>query len=179
MASAAPRIHAAHFPAAVKNVLVVASTSHDAGATARIVARMQARESIRVHVLAVQVPPSGYARHFLRDIDLRGVLEAEGARALEPLRDALEAAGVPCRLHVEIGAWLPTISRFAREISCARIVLGENPGHAWRTLLLRHDAWRLRLLLRRSGNDCAVTRGDEPVAVGPRPVPREQASRPH
>lgn len=177
MASAAPRLHAAQFPAAVKNVLVVASPLQDARGTARILARMQAREPLRIHVLAVQAPPSGYARHFLREIDLRGVLEAEAERALAPLRAELAAAGVPCRFHVEIGPWLETISRFAGEISCARIVLGESPGHAWRTLLLRHDAWRLRSVMRRSGRDCAVLRGDD-AAPPAGAVPRE-ASRPH
>ena len=173
MAAIAPRIHAAQFPAAVKNVLVIASALQDADATARILARMQAREPIRLHVLAVQSPPSGYARHFLRDIDLRKVQQADGEKALAPLRAALDAAGVSCKYHVEIGPWLATISRFAREISCARIVLGENPGHAWRTLLLRHDCWRVRSVLRGSGHDCPVLQGDEPALATPAPVPRE------
>lgn len=178
MEATAPRVHAAQFPAAVKNVLVIASSLQDARATARVLARIQAREPVRIHALAVQAPPSGYARHFLGDIDLRKIQHADGEKALEPLRAALETAGVACRYHVEIGPWLATISRFAREISCARIVLGENPGHAWRTLLLRHDCWRIRSVLRRSGFDCPVLQGDEPLLPTPAPLPRE-ASRPN
>jgi nucleotide-binding universal stress UspA family protein len=161
MAATATRNHAAQFPAAVKNVLVVVCGLQDARATARILAGMHAREAIRIHLLAVETPPSGYARFFLRDVDYRKVQEAEGLEKLAPLRGELEAAGIPYRFHVEIGPWLATISRFSREIGCARIVVGTNPGHAFRDLLLWHDCWRIRSHLRRAGSDCPVVRREE------------------
>ena len=154
---------AAQFPAAVKSVLVVVCGLQDARATARILAGMHAREAILIHLLAVETPPSGYARFFLRDIDYRKVQEAEGLVSLAPLRGELEAAGIPYRFHVEIGPWLATISRFSRETGCARIVVGANPGHALRDLLLWHDCWRIRSHLRRAGSDCPVVRREEPA----------------
>jgi nucleotide-binding universal stress UspA family protein len=178
--AATPHVHAhaAHFPAALKSVLVVASALHDARATARVVARLQARESLRVHILAVCTPPSGHARFFLRGLDVRAMQQDEGEEALQPLRAALEAEGVSFRTHVEIGPWLETVARFAREISCSRVVLGVNPSHPWRGLLLRHDCWRVATALRVAGHECPVVRGEERVQVPVPSLPRE-ASRPH
>jgi nucleotide-binding universal stress UspA family protein len=178
MAATAARNHAAQFPAAVKNVLVVVCGLEDARATARILSGMHAREAIRIHLLAVETPPSGYARFFLRDIDYRKVQEAEGLLSLAAVRGELEAAGIPYRFHVEIGPWLATISRFSREIGCARIVVGANPGNAFRDLLLWHDCWRIGFHLRRAGSDCPVVRHDEPARSLEAALPR-RAPRPH
>jgi hypothetical protein len=171
------RIHAAHFPATVKNVLAVASGLQDPRATARILSRLHAREAIRIHLLAVEIPPSGYARFFLGDIDFRKVLRADGLNALAPLRSELDAAGIPYRFHVEIGRWLATIARFSREIACARIVVGDNPRRPLYNLLLRHDCWRIRSYLQRSGHDCAVVQGDEAPRASEVPLAGE--ARPH
>ena len=170
--------HAAHFPAALKSMLVVASALQDVRATARVVARLQAREPVRVHVLAVCTPPTGHARFFLRGLDVRAMQKAEGEEALRPLRSALEAEGVTFRTHVEIGPWLETVARFAREISSSRVVVGVSPSHPWRTLLLRHDCWRVAAALRAAGHACPVVRGEERVQVAAPGLPRE-ASRPH
>jgi nucleotide-binding universal stress UspA family protein len=178
MAPANPHMHAARFPSAVSNVLVIASALQDARATALALEKMKARESIRIHILAVESPPSGYARHFLRGIDLRALQEAEGLKTLAALRAELDALGIACNFHVEIGPWLATIARFAREISCARVVVGENPGHPLANLLLRHDCWRIGSFLRRSGQDCPVVRREEPTLTARAPLPR-RASRPH
>ena len=178
MAASPAPAHEAHFPAALKSVLVIAGGLQDARATARVVARMQAREGVRVHILSICSPPTGHARFFLRGLDVRALQQAEGDEALGPLRAALEAEGVTFRAHVEIGAWLETVARFAREISCSRVLLGVNPSHPWRSLLLRHDAWRVGAALRAAGVNCPVARGDEASHAAASPMPRE-ASRPH
>ncbi len=161
MAAISPRTHLAHFPAAVKNVLVIVSELQDPRATAAILATMHARESVRLHLLAMETPPSGYARSFLGAVDLRTLQHGIGLKTLAPLRSELDAAQVPYRFHVEIGPWLATIARYAADIGCTRIVLGDNPASIVRKLALRHDCWRIKSYLRRSGRDCAVVQRGE------------------
>jgi len=154
--------HAAHFPAESRGVLVVANRSQDPRATARLVAAMHARESVRVHVASVQVRPTGYAGRFLRSIDVRKLLEEQARESMASLCAELEALGVPHRTHVEIGPWLSGINRLARELGCARVLVGTNPRHAVRDIALRMDLWRIRGALR--GQPCRVVRGDEAIA---------------
>ncbi len=154
--------HGAHFPAGSRGVLVVANRSQDARATARLVAAMHARESVRVHVAAVQVRPTGYAGRFLRSIDVRQVLEEQGRESMASLCAALDELGVPYRTHVQIGRWLAGIERLARELGCARVLVGANPRDALRDIALRFDLWRIRGALR--AQPCSVVRGDERIA---------------
>ncbi len=160
---AANRMHgnAWHFPAVTRGVLVVASASQDGRATARLVAAMHARESVRVHVAAVRGRPSGYAASFLRRIAVRKALEDLARASAASLCAELDALGVPYRTHVEIGPWLATIGRLARDLGCARVLVGADPNRAMHDATLRLDQWLIRNALRRQGHACAVVRGDE------------------
>ena len=178
MAAIAPRTHLAHFPAAVKNVLVIVSELQDARATASILAAIHARESVRLHLLALETPPSGYARSFLGGVDFHKVQRDSGLTTLAPLRAELDAARIPYRFHVEIGPWLATIARYSRDIDCVRIVVGDNPGSIVRKLALRHDCWRIKSFLRRSGRDCAVVQRGEGARHPPADLSRK-ASHPN
>ena len=100
--------------------------------------------------------PSGHAMAFLRSIDVRRVLREDGLRALRPLMELLDAAGVPYGHHVEIGRWEETIARFAQERCCKSIVMGGNASAPLANLLLRLDAWRIRTRLRRLGFACRI-----------------------
>ena len=53
--------HTALFPAAVRNVLVVVNRLQDFQSIAGKLARMHQRESVRIHLLAVEPPPTGHA----------------------------------------------------------------------------------------------------------------------
>jgi nucleotide-binding universal stress UspA family protein len=168
MAAIVQQSHLAHFPAAVRNILVIVSGLQDPRATAANLAAMHARDAIRIHLLAIETPPSGYARSFLGAVDFRKLKHDDGLKALAPLRAALDAAGIPYRFHIEIGRWLDTISHYAREIGCARIVVGDNPHGAWRNLVLWHDCRRIKAFLRQSGRDCVVVqRGEGMRAAAP------------
>jgi hypothetical protein len=153
--------HVAHFPAQVKNVLVIVSELQDPGATAVTLAAMHAREAIGIHLLAIETSPSRYARSFLTKIDLRKVQQADALKSLIPLRAQLDAAGIPYKFHLEVGRWLDLISQYARDIGCVRIVVGDNPHHWLRNLVLRHDCWRIRSFLRQAGWDYPVVQREE------------------
>jgi hypothetical protein len=95
--------HASHFPAGTRGVLVVANPSQDPRATARLVAAMHARDPVRIHVAAVQCPPTGYAGSYLRAIDVNKVLHDLGRQRMASLCAELDALGIAHRTHVEIG----------------------------------------------------------------------------
>jgi nucleotide-binding universal stress UspA family protein len=63
-------------------------------------------------------------------------IRANGARQLEAARAALEAAGIECQAHVEIGDPAATISRFAPTHHCEMIVMGTRGRGAVSVLCL-------------------------------------------
>ena len=160
--AALPRAHIAHFPADVSNVLVVASGLLDAAATAASLASMHARETVRIHVLAIESKPTGYARSFLRRVDVEKVQDGEAHRHVAPLCDALDARRVPYRVHVATGAWLESIEHYARELGCTRVMVGDDPHRALHRLVLRHDRWRIESYLRGQGLRCAALTTSRP-----------------
>jgi len=162
--------HASHFPEGTRGVLVVANPSQDPRATARLVAAMHAREPVRIHVAAVQCPPTGYAGSYLRAIDVNKVLDDLGRQRMAPLCAELDALGIAHRTHVGIGRWADGIARLARDLGCGRVLLGTNPRRALGDAALRFDLWLLRGALRRNGCDCTVLRGDESSSAADRAV---------
>ncbi len=154
--AALPRAHIAHFPADVRNVLVVAGGLLDARATAAQLASMSTRESVRIHLLAIEPRPSGYARSFLETLDIGKVQDGEAHRHAAPLCEALDAQGIAYRLHVATGPWLESIETYARELGCSRVIVGDNPDRALCRLVLRHDRWRIASYLRGQGLRCVV-----------------------
>ena len=135
--------HAAYFPPGTKNVLVVASTMLDPPATAQQLAAMHAHESVRIHLLAIESPLTGLARAHLGQVDVRTLRREEALAVLAPLQSALDALVIAYRVHVAPGPWLETIARFARDIDCTEVIVGENPNHLLSRLLLKHDRWRI------------------------------------
>jgi universal stress protein family protein len=156
MAALLAPAHVAFFPAEVRNVLVVVNGLQDFRAIAAKLAAMHDRESLRIHLLAVEHAPSGHAMAFLKHVDVKRLLREDGLAALRPLMDELDKAGVPYRHEVEIGPWAQTISKFAQDRCCKTIVMGDHETRSFRHLLLRHDAWRIRTQLGRAGFACEM-----------------------
>jgi len=148
--------HVALFPAAVRNILVVVNRLQDHGSIVAKLARMNREETVRIHLLAVEPPPTGHAMQFLRHIDVRRLLREDGLKRLHPLMDLLDAAAVPYRHEVEVGRWEETITRVARERCCKSIVMGDHDAPPLVSLLLRHDAWRIRSRLVKLGFACEM-----------------------
>ena len=146
--AALPRAHIAHFPAEVRNVLVVAGALLDPRATASMLCAIHSRENVRIHLLAIESKLTGYARSFLESVDVGRIQVSEAQRHVAPLGKALQAAGVPYRAHVAAGPWLETIESYARELGCTRVLVGDNPNRALHRLVLRHDRWRIESYLR-------------------------------
>jgi hypothetical protein len=149
-------------------MLVLASPFQDPRATARAVVSMDAQECARIHVVAVQSPPTGHARMFLRGIQVRKLLNAASTELVRPLCSELDASGVRFDVIVEVGPWLPTIERLVRDLGCTRLIVGTNPGDFARDCMLRHDAWRIGSYLRSSGITCGVVRAAPASSRRPR-----------
>lgn len=156
MAALPAPAYLALFPATVRNVLVVVNGLQDHRAIARRLARMHDEAPMRIHLLAVEPAPTGHAMAFLKGVDVKRVLQEDGLTRMRALRELLDAARVPYRHHVEVGRWEETIARFAQEHFCRSIVMGENRASVLRNLILRHDAWRIRSRLGRSGFACEM-----------------------
>jgi len=79
---------------------------------------------LMVHLLNVQPPFSAYvARHVSRE--LRADFHRERAdEALAEARQLLDTAGVPYRVHAEVGDRARCIADAARRLRCDRIVVG-------------------------------------------------------
>ena len=148
--------HVALFPLGVRNVLVVVDRVRDARGIAEKLARMHEREPVRIHLLAVELAPSGHAMAFLKGIDVKRVLLEDGMKTLRPLMELLDAAGVPYRHDVEIGRWEETVARYAQERCCKSILVGGGESSLLARLFARHDARRIRTRLRRQGFACQL-----------------------
>jgi len=148
--------HVALFPAAVRNILVVVNRLQDFDSIAAMLERMHAAEEVRIHLLAVEPPPTGHAMQFLKGIDVKKILREDGLKRLRPLMERLDRACVPYRHEVEVGRWEETVTRFAQERCCKRIVMGEHNAPRLASLLLRHDAWRIRTRLVKLGFACEM-----------------------
>jgi hypothetical protein len=135
------------FPAGVRNVLVVAGRLLDAQATASMLGELHSRETVRIHLLAVEPLTSRYAGSFLDGIDRTGAHESAARERLAPLCAALDESGTPYRVHVATGPWLDTIANYAHELNCAQVIVGDNPHSLVNRLVLRHDRWRIQSFL--------------------------------
>ena len=156
MAAIGSPAHAALFPAAVRNILVVANRLQNFRSIAAKLERIHREECVRIYLLAVEPTPTGHAMQFLRRIDVRRLLHEDGLKRLRPLMELLDAASVPYRHEVEVGRWEEAITRFARERCCKSIVMGDHDARPLGGLLLRHDAWRIRTRLVKLGFACEM-----------------------
>ncbi len=156
MAAIGSPAHAALFPATLRNVLVVVNRLQNFRSIAAKLERMHREECVRIHLLAVEPPPTGHAMQFLRRIDVRRLLREDGLKRLRPLMELLDAASVPYRHEVEVGRWQEAITRFAQERCCKSIVMGDHDARPLGGLLLRHDAWRIRSRLVKLGFACEM-----------------------
>lgn len=83
-------------------------------------------EPLMVHLLNVQPPFSAYvARHIHRAVRADFQRERAG-QALAGARALLDSAGVPCRVHAEVGDKARCIADAAVRLRCDRIVMGTS-----------------------------------------------------
>jgi nucleotide-binding universal stress UspA family protein len=110
------------------------------------VVRLSRQEPVRVRLLSVQPKVSGHVAMFFDPRELHALQIDAGTEDLQPARQLLEAAGVPCTCEVRVGRSADTIVATAHDRRCSSIVFGSGSGSAtgW---LFGSLAQQVRLLL--------------------------------
>ena len=79
-----------------------------------------------IHLLNVQPALHGEVGMFLKNEQMRDYHHDEGAKAIQPSREVLDAAGMDYTVHISVGDPTDVITRFAMENHCDLIVLGTH-----------------------------------------------------
>jgi nucleotide-binding universal stress UspA family protein len=89
-----------------------------------VVSEFMKHKDLDIHILNVQRP---FSRHVSRFADRRARTEfhqVQAERALKPALQALDGAGIPYTVHVEVGDKADCIAQAAQWLHCDRIVMG-------------------------------------------------------
>ena len=89
-----------------------------------------------VHLVNVQVPLSGHIGQFIKRDQIAGFQRDEGAKALQGARALLDANGMRCLVHTEVGWTAEVIVRLADSLLCDHIVMGTHGRRALTELLI-------------------------------------------
>lgn len=84
------------------------------------------QEPVEIHLLSVQPRVSGDVSMFFAHGDLHDLQHDAGIEDLTPARNLLDLAGVPYQPVVRVGRSAETIARYAHELQCDRIVMGQQ-----------------------------------------------------
>ena len=80
--------------------------------------------NFEVHVLNVQMPLRRNVGMFLDASNIKEYYQEEGAKAIQPARDLLDAASVKHEFHLEVGRPAEEIARYARERGIDEVFMG-------------------------------------------------------
>lgn len=89
-----------------------------------------------IHLVNVQVPFSGHVGQFINREQIAGFQRDEGAKALQSARALLDANGVQCTAHTEVGWTAEVIVKLADSLHCDHIVMGTHGRRALTELLV-------------------------------------------
>lgn len=84
------------------------------------------REPVELHLLNVQAGLPGDVGMFIDSGQIRDFHHEEGIKALAPVREKLDAAGVAYAFHIGVGDPAEVIDRYAREQGFDEIVMGAS-----------------------------------------------------
>jgi len=88
-----------------------------------VISEYRKNRDLEVHVLNVQAPFSKHICDFSSKSDRAELHQEQAALALAPARQALDEAGVPYSVHVEVGDKADCIANMARRLQCDCIVM--------------------------------------------------------
>lgn len=78
---------------------------------------------LEIHLLNVQLPFSKYMGRFTSGRARTQFHHEQAEKALKPVRNELDSAGIPYTVHTEIGDRADCIAAAARRLQCHRIVM--------------------------------------------------------
>ena len=102
-----------------------------------------ANSDIRLHLLNAQPPlPSAVSSFVSQDV-VRSFHQEEGEKCLKPARALLDQQKIPYEFHVAVGDTSEAIVAYAKEKSCAQILMGTRGLSSLPSLLLGSVATRV------------------------------------
>ncbi len=84
------------------------------------------KEPVEIHLLNVRAALRGDVGMFIDAEQIRQFHHDEGLKVLAPIRERLDAAGVPYQIHIGVGDPAEVIVQYAREAGCDEIVMGAS-----------------------------------------------------
>jgi nucleotide-binding universal stress UspA family protein len=84
------------------------------------------REPVEIHLLNVRPSLRGDAGRFIDAEQIRRFHQEEGLKVLAPVRERLDAAGIPYQFHIGVGDAAEVITQYAREQGFDEIVMGAS-----------------------------------------------------
>ena len=120
--------HASPMGAARPRVLLAAD---DSPASLRGVGRFVEqmpwyREPLAVDLVNVQAPVHRDVSTFVDEATIKGLHHEQGKKALQPARELLEKAGVPCIVHIGVGDFSHVVAHYARSLDSRQIFLSDT-----------------------------------------------------
>lgn len=88
-----------------------------------VISEFEKNPGLEVHVLNVQPPFSKHVSDFTNKSDRADFHREQADLALAPVRQALDAAGVPYTVHYEVGDKADCIVAVARRLACDCILM--------------------------------------------------------
>jgi len=134
------------------NILVPVHAGQDTQWVARHLVKLHQRERIRVHLLTVRPQYSGLVGLFFSCADLIEFNRKDGDDALQPMRLALDATGIPYNTHHVSGSTVDEITKFAKEHYCPQIVIGPAGAHWFEELFFNSLTRRVATMMRASSD---------------------------
>jgi YjbE family integral membrane protein len=110
--------------------LLAADDSEDAirGAE-RLIERLSwYRPSVNLHLLNIQHPAHGDVGAFVAKEEIADYHHEQGLKALQPIRERLDRAGVPYQVHIGVGDPPHVIAHYAKETKSDQIFFGASTG---------------------------------------------------
>lgn len=86
------------------------------------------QEAVEIHLVNVQSAIPRYVAAYFDRSELRRIQQDASLEELAPAQALLDAAGIACITHIEIGRNAETIVQLAGRLGCDRIVMG-RPEH--------------------------------------------------
>ncbi|MFO1324300.1 MAG: universal stress protein [Burkholderiales bacterium] len=127
LASSADQHAATATPAQPHVLLAADDTPASLAAVARFVERLAwYREPLAVDLVNVQAPVSRDVSAFVEEGSIKDLHHEEGMKAVQPVREVLERAGVPCVVHIGVGDFAHVIAHYAQQLNAREIFLTET-----------------------------------------------------
>ena len=108
----------------LKILVPVDGSSNSRHAVRHVLGEFRSNPEMDIHLLNVQPPLSRYVTRFVDRRAVNAMHHEASERALRPIRQMLNEAGVPYAVHLAVGEKATAIAEAARQLRCDHIVIG-------------------------------------------------------